>query len=194
MKKIMAHTMCCLIPIPLLGSTSLGFAAPLKLRIESKKGTVEFLAVGRPALLKIKGQGLGPEGDLNLNDQKVIGKLTFDVSSLNTGIGLRDEHMKRKYLEMEKYPRAELDLQEMNLPAMSDGQGPQSTPFKGNLLLHGTTRPIEGISEVELKKDEYHVKAKFNLDLKDFKIEIPSYSGITVASSVEVEINFNVKR
>lgn len=74
-----------------LAFSSLAFAAPLK--ADKSKGQVVFEAVGKPSFLKIKGQGEGPEGEVSVAD-KVTGSFKFKMATLDTGIGLRNDHMK----------------------------------------------------------------------------------------------------
>lgn len=178
----------------ILSAASLSLAAaPMQLHIDPTKGKTEFVAVGKPAMLKIHGEGTGPSGELSIEQGTLTGKLKVSLSNLNTGISMRDTHMKEKYLETSKYPDAELSLNKVPFPELKTGQH-ESVPFKGVLALHGVSRPVDGNAEIEARNDGYHVKSQFKLNLSDFKIEIPSYMGIKVADTVEVEVPIDVTR
>src|ERR1700743_1526023 len=80
-----------------------GFAAAKSI-VFSPTGTVTFLAVGKPSAIKINGTGEAAKGSLTLAaDNKASGVLTFNLKSLNTGIDLRDKHMKEKYLQVDQF-------------------------------------------------------------------------------------------
>lgn len=133
---------------------------------------VEFIAVGNPSALKIVGVDENKKG-LSGNVERVKddfkGEASFDLRGLDTGISLRNKHMKEKYLQTEKYPFAKL-----------------SFPDK-KLTLHGVTKEINP----ELKVIGGKVEAKFKINLADYKIDIPSFMEITVAKTVDVSVKLD---
>lgn len=169
-----------------LSASSVAMAATQKLSVDS--GSTTFLAVGRPSLLKIHGEGSGPRGELTVENGTVQGSLEMDLQTLKTGVEMRDDHMKNKYLEVGKYPKAVLKVSGIKMPPMD--QLPKELPFEGTLTLHGETQPIKS-GKVTLSKDGEKIKftAKFQTSIPEFKIEIPSYAGIKVAENVDVEVN-----
>lgn len=156
--------------------------------LKPAQGAVQIEAVGRPAMVKIKGKGEGPQGTLKVNGSVVSGEVKFALNTLDTGIDLRNEHMKEKYLETGKHPVATLTIKEVAIPAGWSKEKPQvaETAFKGELTLHGEKRPVEGLFEITGDKE---LKAKMELKISDYKIDIPSYLGVTVADTVKIQIN-----
>ena len=68
----------------------------------SASGTVEFCsATGHPSALHVDGKGVGLK-DLSISQNNVTGTVSFDLNTLDTGISMRNEHMKEKYLEVTK--------------------------------------------------------------------------------------------
>ena len=155
----------------------------------AENGNTSFVAIGKPAMLRIKGAAKGPEGKLNLDQRKVSGVLSLDMSKLHTGLDLRDEHMQKKYLEVGKFPKSELKLDSLSVPALAPGASIKDIPFEGTLSLHGETKTVKGTAQVNVKGEEYEIIATFSLNLSDFKIDIPSYMGIKVADTVNVEVS-----
>ena len=153
-------------------------------------GKVSFKTKGWPSLITIKGESKGVQGELKEMDGKVSGALSFDLQTLKTGISLRDDHMKNKYLEVTKYPKATLTLKNLMLPEKKSGD----VPFKGLLKIHGVEKEVKGKVTLESGSDGKEVKMKGEIPIKlaDFKIEIPSYKGITVAETVKVFIESKV--
>lgn len=159
-----------------------------------QKGHTEFVAIGKPAMLKIHGESPGPQGNLTLKDAKVSGSVKVDLQSLKTGIDLRDDHMKKKYLQVETFPVAELVLQELSLPMKIGEINKKVTDqkFTATLKLHGVSKPVDGTYDVEPLGKTLKVHAAFGLKLSDFNIDIPSYAGLKVADSVDIETSFEV--
>lgn len=155
-------------------------AAPVKIT----SGSVSFLATGKPGFLKINGTGPEVRGMLDSSPKLMTGELIVTMDKFNTGIDLRDEHMKEKYFEVKKFPEASLMIKELVL----DDKGQASdAPFKGTLSFHGIQRDIAGTATVISKGAKQQVEAEFPMALKDFNIDIPSYAGVKVADTVVVK-------
>lgn len=167
-------------------------AQAANLKLQSANGKTEFKALGKPSSLRIDGQGTGPEGNLEFRQEngvwKSSGILRVQMKSFETGISLRDKHMKEKYLEVEKFETAELKVESLQLPPdFKSAAKKTSFPFQGSLNLHGVTQPVQGT--VELLRDEtgqFRFQASFALQLSQFGINVPSFAGVTVADEVQV--------
>lgn len=166
--------------------------SPPGLSVGVQPGRVEFDAVGWPSALKIRGQGGGLEGRLRVEGTAVSGTVAFDLEALTTGIAMRDRHMKEKYLETARYPRATFTVSRVaidKVPA-SETFGPVTVPFGGTLSLHGVERPVAGEAKISRAGSKVTTAAAFEINIKDFGIEVPSYMGITVAEKVQVRVGF----
>ena len=155
--------------------------------LSAKGGLVEILALGRPSFVKIQGTGSAPTGQIYLDGDKVKGEFEFDLGSLDTGIQMRNEHMKNKYLEVERYPKAQLVIQSVNSPSGWSIQKPKisAAEFEGQLTLHGVTSPVKGTFSMG---DDRDVSAEFNVKLSDFQVVVPSFAGITVKDEVAIKV------
>jgi polyisoprenoid-binding protein YceI len=153
-------------------------------------GHVDFFATGRPAMLKIHGSGEAPRGKFVIRGTTASGTVTFALASLATGISLRDEHLKDKYLETGKYPTASLKISGLAVPgAVPNGNfKAENVPFSGPLTLHGVTRPVNGTVNITREGSTVSVTADFELKIADYGIAVPSFSGITVADVVRIEV------
>ena len=115
------------------------------------------------------------------------------MASLETGIDLRDRHMKDKYLEIDKYPEATLILESLRLPNDWTIQNPvaQTTKFAGHMIMHGQTKPVTGTFEI--KNKNLKTSADFEIKLSDYNVEIPIYLGVKVADIVAIHVDFEAK-
>jgi len=164
---------------------SAAYASALKVN----SGKITFLAKGNPGFMKIEGtsEGKGLSGTLDSSQGKLSGDLFLELKTLSTGMDLRDEHMKDKYLEVSKYPQARLTLKSVTLNPAEDTDG----KFNGELTLHGVTKEVNGTFAYEAS--EKKVNASFILKVSDYAIDIPSWMGVTVADLVEVNVLTELK-
>ena len=69
--------------------------------------------------------GFGLDGkthQLRIEDDGTMLKIIVPLAGLQTGIGLRDKHMREKYLEVEKYPDAVLEVPWSAVKLPGDGR------------------------------------------------------------------------
>lgn len=104
--------------------------------------------------------------------------IVVNMKSIETGIGLRDNHARNKYMEVEKYPEAIL--------IKGTGKGGVGT---GTLRFHGVEHEVSGKYLVSGGT----VTATFPIKLSDFKIGDVSYKGIGVEDTVNVAITVPAK-
>jgi len=179
--------------------SSAAFAGqPLTLKADS--ALVEFKAVGRPSLLKIPGKSTRLEVKLEREDSGALasalkGSFEFPLDSLETGIGLRDSHMKEKYLETAKFPTAKLEITDATVPAafFTQETGEQTITVKGNLTLHGVTKPVEVQTRLVREGKGFTSESAFKIMLTEYGISIPKYLGIVIAEDVDVKIRFTAE-
>ncbi len=167
------------------------FAETVNWTVDTKASPVTFQAIGKPGFLKINGENANLEGTIVSKDGKLSGTLTVPLTKLSTGIDLRDEHMKNKYFEIDKYPNAVLTLDE-TAPTL-DGK---EQAFTGKLKLKNVEKPVKGtlvFKDQTGKEATGH--AEFEVKMKDFEeLGVPSYKGITVADVVEIKVDLKAKR
>lgn len=119
------------------------------------------------------------------------GELSVDLTTLDTGIGLRNEHMRGNYLEVgkgagfDKAVISDIHLGDVDAESFSG-----RASFAGNLTLHGATAPVKGPAEIRREGASIRVEASFPLSLADFAIAKPQYLGIGVKSEVQVKVSF----
>lgn len=142
------------------------------------RGEVTFTAHG-PAGLKIEGQSSAVS---SATDPGTI-TFTLELSSLKTGIDVRDRHM-REDLQVQTYPTAELRVPRSALQLPPPGGEVKST-CHGELTLHGQTHEVT-ISYVARRTTGYEVSGSFPIDLRDYGIAPPTYLGVAVKPEVQI--------
>jgi len=117
----------------------------------------------------------------------------LDLNTLDTGIGLRDRHMRENYLETDKYPFAEFTGKMLTVPDLDSGDW-VAVEVEGIFKIHGKEKQIQipGM----LKKEEkglVKLQADFEVLLGDFDIEIPKLVFYELAEKQLVHIEADLK-
>lgn len=123
------------------------------------------------------------------------GELRVDLATLDTGIALRNDHLRARYLEVERgadFRQAVLSGIVLADPP-PDRAGRRETRFSGTLTLHGVRRAIEGEAELRRGDGRMQVEAAFPLSLEAFDIPPPRYLGVGVRDAVEVTVTFEAR-
>ena len=162
------------------------------IEFKAADGKTEFLAIGKPAMIKINGEGPGPEGVLTADKKAVTGILKVDLTKLTTKIDLRDDHMKNKYMEVGKFPEATLEFTNLELPmefsALTDKE--TAVPFKGKFTFHGKTSEVTGTANISKKAKDLAGNAEFIFKITDHLDTLPTWLGVKVAETVTVKTTF----
>jgi polyisoprenoid-binding protein YceI len=148
---------------------------------------VRFLAIG-PAGMKITGEA----STVKVIEEGPKVTIVVPLTPLQTGISLRDSHMREKYLEVSKFPDARLSVARsaLKLPqegASSEGDAP------GELSLHGRTRPVKVHYHVKLAGGVYQASGTLRVDMTEYGIETPGYLGVSVKPGVDITVEFQAK-
>ncbi len=156
----------------------------------SRSGEAEtvFDAVG-PAGFKLQGKTAA----LSVSQEGPLLRITVPLAGLETGISLRDRHLKEKYLEVARFPEAQLTvpLEKLKLPAAGASSSGET---EGTLSLHGVTRTVPFRYQLTLRGDTYEVVGTLPLNLTHFQIQKPSYLGVTVKPDLVVTSRFKLQR
>lgn len=127
------------------------------------------------------------------------GSIAVKVSSMNTGIELRNQHLRgANWLNAEKYPEIIFTIKQVSGLKQS-GDNKLEFKVKGDFILHGVTKEISADAEAtyleeseQTKKrapgDLLGIRAKFNIKLSEFGVN-NQLIGNKVAENIEVSVN-----
>lgn len=150
----------------------------------SGTSSVTFAATG-PAGMRI----VGTTSDLSVAGDAQNVTVTVPLSNLKTGIDLRDRHMREKYLEVGKYPNAELVVAKSAIRMPAAG-GDSSGDASGTMKLHGKTKAVSFHYVARREGGAMKVGGTVRVDMRDYGIDMPSYMGVNVKPEVDVEVKF----
>ena len=156
---------------------------------KSKHGHVQFFS--KSTLENFTGRSNYLVGQINLADSTV--QFYVDLTTISTGVKLRDEHMREEYLQTDKYPFAQFSgkiVSPFN-PASTDTQ---QVTVKGKFKVHGVTRQISVKGSMVVTPQKLFVKAAWPVMLKDYKIKIPEVLFMKVSEKQAVSIKATLDR
>ncbi len=136
-------------------------------------------------------------GTLTVDPARLSGKVTctfqVDMASLETGIGLRDRHMRDNHLDTKEFPEATFEggtLEEVSASALAVGV-PVTLDLVGEFTLHGVTREITVATEATLNEEGgIEVVGRFTVNLKDYDIKRPGFLMMKLSEDQDVEVRF----
>lgn len=180
------------LPISFLGFLFLPFALyAATLEIDPATSQANFLAIGRPSMMKIHGKDGKLQGKLDFDKKENLGEILVDLDSFDTGIQMRNQHMREKYLQTgtpsNKFAKLVIAKFALSSELIKAG-GKTEAPFTGKLNLHGVDQDIAGTLITEIQGESFSGSSKFQIKLSDYKIDIPSYLGVKVAETVDVDV------
>lgn len=164
-------------------------ASPALAQVERAGGASATFSGKGPGGFKLEGK----TEQVSLKDDGKTVTIVVPLGTLKTGIDLRDRHMREKYLEVEKYPDAVLEVPWSAIQLPADGQTSTQT-VPGKMTLHGKTHDVSVTYTLKRAGDAYDASGKVPLNLKDYDINLPNYLGVTVKPEIETLTSFQFKK
>jgi polyisoprenoid-binding protein YceI len=118
---------------------------------------------------------------------KTTGTVSVNLSKLDTGIGLRDEHA-RGYLGAEKHPNAVFTLSSIGgIKTLEKGKEATGIVI-GKFDLNGISKPLSAPITLKFDGTRVNVSTAFKVTLSDHNISIPGAD-----PTVAVKVNFTLE-
>lgn len=172
--------------LPALVALTVAFSADAggKYRMHDKEKPAVKFSVGGPAGLKIDGTSK----ELTVSDDGSKILLKASVTNLDTGMGLRNKHLK-KYIGAEQFPAASLEVDKSSIKIPEKGASEGSAT--GKFRLHGVTK--DKTFKYKVKRGDggaLEVSGSFEVDITEHNIEKPCYLGVCTDTKVKVTASF----
>lgn len=128
-----------------------------------------------------KGKTRSVVGELEFDPTDLPDSVTIrievDLADLDTGIGIRNKHMRNNHLETDEYPKAIFRGGRILEPSSRAlGSEPVTLQLAGTFELHGVTRDVTVDAEITQNEDgSIHVVSRFEVKLSDYEISRPKF-------------------
>ena len=157
-----------------------------------KKCLVEFATVGSPQLIKINGKSnKSCEGYLVIQSDGQVSEsaLKMNLTDIDTGIALRNRHLRENYLKTNEFPEAQLKIKKLEqFESQIMGKSNQKSDFIADLTLKGQSAPV---MNPKYQITQNKASAEFDVDLPEHKIERPSFMGVKIIDKVHIIVSLD---
>ena len=162
-------------------------AQPLRFRIQPEASEITFRATSR--LMNAEGRFARFSGDVLADPAVLTGgrvTLTIDASSLDTGIEMRDNHLRSSdFFEVERFPT--VAFQSLRIEAA----GRRATVV-GRLTLHGVTREIAVPIDVQITSTALVASGEFIVNRGEYGMNYNSFVN-PIGNEVRVAFTFRAR-
>jgi polyisoprenoid-binding protein YceI len=135
----------------------------------TQNGNVTFISTA--PMLEFEGKSSNLVGLINTS----VDSLDFyiDLNTLDTGIELRNRHMRESYLETEKFPFAEF-TGTFSPSLKMEVSSTQNVTATGTFKIHGVAKTmlVQG-TLTPMSQNQIKLTAEWTVNLSDFNISIP---------------------
>jgi polyisoprenoid-binding protein YceI len=165
--------------------------------VEIRGGTATFEVSTNVPALNVHGKSTALAGRARIQqtaDGLVIEQLNaaIPVRTLNTGMSLRDDHMRKRVFET-----AGGELPDLRFSAervVCSGSGDLKTcQLSGTLMIRDTSRPFTMKLKVDDQGGSFKAAGDGIVKLSAYGIPAPSQLGVTTADDVKLHVDFVVK-
>lgn len=115
-------------------------------------------------------------GTLTVDGDQVTGvEVEVDLATLQSDSGSRDSALRARGLQTDQFPKGTFKLTEpLAVPARIEGGQQSSTTAKGELTIHGVTKPVTVKVDTKMANGKVAVVGSAPVKLTDFGIEPPT--------------------
>jgi polyisoprenoid-binding protein YceI len=155
-------------------------------------------------LERVTGTTSAVSGELQVDAANLAasrGTVQVDVASFDTGIDLRDEHLRGpNWLDAGRYPQATLEITGVEgATALQPGQTIRVT-IRGRFSLHGVTRDVSIPAQIRLLPvddalraqgvtgDLLRAQASFDIQLADYNVSISAPVRLQVSETIRINV------
>jgi polyisoprenoid-binding protein YceI len=125
-------------------------------------------------------------------------KMVADLKSMSSDQGMRDNFVRTRTLETEKFPEAVfVPTAVTGVPKMVPSTGQVGVALTGNLTIHGVTKPVtfKGIATIDPRSSTVAGRAVTTFTFADFGMTKPSIGRLAnVEDKITLELVYKFKR
>jgi polyisoprenoid-binding protein YceI len=161
-------------------------------------GENKVVFVSKASMESFEGKTNKLEGTIDVDPAQVGDSAAVhfevDLASLDTGIAMRNQHMRENHLETAKYPKAVFDGAVIRGPADAALTPGKAIPLdvEGTFTLHGVSRRIRITVQTTYQPNDggkITFQTRFPVLLADYAISRPQFLFLKLGESQEVRVS-----
>lgn len=114
-----------------------------------------------------------------------------DLRTLDTGIGLRNRHMREDYLHTETYPYAK--FRGRIAKATPSGKN-VAVQVSGEMHIHGKKKKMNASGTLTPSGNTLRIETKFEVNLEDHDIEVPKFMFLKISEIMQLVLDFHLTK
>ncbi len=114
-----------------------------------------------------------------------------DLNTIDTGIGLRNRHMREDYLHTDKYRYTTYSGKFSEITKKDENN--YDVAVSGEIFIHGVTKPLDVKGKMVKMGDVYKISTEFEVKLTDYNIEVPSFMFLKIDEVMQLILEFYIK-
>lgn len=138
---------------------------------------------------KIDGYLFFEDSDFTQNSELYF---EVDLNSLDTGIGLRNRHMRENYLETDQFPLAHFTGKIVRAQPQPDST--IRVTVEGSMFIHGVKQPLTVQGKLIPVAEGFRVVSEFEVKLTDYAIKVPKLMFMKIDEHMKIQLNFFISR
>jgi len=156
-------------------------------KLITKTGTIKFQA-SMPSYEEVAAE--------NKSVSAILEQSTGDFAALvlikgfRFKVALMEEHFNENYMESEKFSKATIKGKIADFDISKISNTPKNFTLKGDLTIHGKTKPVTIILKVSKGANGVNITGSFEAKPEDYDIEIPGLVRKKIADKVKIDYNF----
>lgn len=134
-------------------------------------------------------EGAGFGVDSNFTNSEIY--FEVELAGLDTGIGLRNRHMRDNYLETDLFPYA--SYKGRITAVVLDSANYYTVKSEGIFSIHGIERALSISALVSTIDTNLRVYCEFDIKLTDYNIDIPSLMFLKINETIHLVLDYYLK-
>jgi polyisoprenoid-binding protein YceI len=179
--------------IPVLLDSASAFAASYVLDAKAKN-RVEFHS--KATLESFSGKAKSITAELDVDPEKPMaarGKVTVDLRTLDTGIDLRNKHMRENHLHTDSFPSAVFTLDSISGNGELSADGPTPLAIHGQMTIHGVTKSVTTPATLSAAGTRgMRIQTEFPLKITEYGIPRPEFLFLKLAEEVRIIVDLTL--
>ena len=155
----------------------------------TQNGTISFFS--KAPLEDIEATNTEVSAALNLSSNEVV--VRMNMTDFHFEKSLMEEHFNENYIESDQYPTAIFQGTIITEEDITQ-DGEYSAMTKGEITLHGVTRPYNSEIMISTTDGKMHATTNFKIKTKDHDIKIPKIVIKNIAEVIDVTVDLNLEK
>lgn len=169
-------------------SIAFGISVSAQSKFITKSGFISFYS--HTSMEDIKADNNQVASILDTESGEIL--FTILMKSFRFDRALMEEHFNENYVESDKFPKASFKGKITNLSSVDfKKSGTYNAELEGDMTIHGITKHITEKGTLEVKENLITAKSKFQLNVGDYNIVIPSVVKDKFADTFEITVNMD---